>query len=353
MEGLRRKLLWRHGFLRTFLEMFSLFAITDDYAAAPNSYPPSMKAVLPEAGFQTINHTWHFMYFDRTRTVKWRPRSNVCDPDWLAADLLGNIVDTLQVDYARKRKHLAANEEAWGADRGAFQLDYVLESGMRIGPDEDEFLTSEGKSFRWINGSAEHNAIVSFRVDNLSDNEADIAKLNRMLSALVWHQKSPIVKQWGAGGPRRPYPVVYGPRMSGMIQIERRWAQQALDTEQTPEQWLALALFREGVNSRSEFYAYLCFWKVVEHSLKGKQREWINNVARGLSREKEKIDDILNSHGDLAKYLWDARRNAIAHVLRKTMNPDDPKDERIIKRDTYVMQDFARVAIETVLGVKH
>jgi hypothetical protein len=276
----------------------------------------------------------------------------MCDPDWLAADVLGNIVDTLQVDYLEKRRHLAINEENWGADQAAFQLDYVLDSSVRIGPNEDEFLTFEGKTFRWINGSAEHNATITFRVDSLSDNDADIARLNRMLSALVWHQKVPLAKQWGAGGPRRPYPVVYGPRMSGAIQIDQRWAQQTLDTARTSEQWFALALFKEGVNSRSEFYAYLCFWKVVEYALKGTQRKWINRIAPSLSREKQRIDAILKSHSDLAKYLWDARRNAIAHVLRKTMNPDDPKDELTIKRDTYVMKDFARLAIETALGVQ-
>jgi hypothetical protein len=103
LDFIADQILWRHGFLRQILELFALFAITDDFSLNRESYPPAMKALLSEAEYQRVHHSWHFMYFDRTRTVKWRPYSNFCDPDWLASDLLSRVVDTLQVDHFRKR----------------------------------------------------------------------------------------------------------------------------------------------------------------------------------------------------------------------------------------------------------
>jgi hypothetical protein len=346
--------IWKYGFVREFLELFSLFAITDDFATNREAYPPAMKAVLPEVEFQRVNHSWHFMYFDRSRTVKWRPYSNMCDPDWLASDLLGHIVDTLQIDRFRKRVAGQKPDELWSKDPRRFQHDYVIDSGLRLGSEEEIYLEFEGTAFRWINGTAERNAVAGMPVERLGDDIADVARLNRLLSALAWHHKVPVAKLWGAGGPRRAFPVVYGPRMSGAIQVDARYVQQDLARQLTAEQWFALGLFREGLNSRSKFYSYLCFYKVIEFALKKSEhrRDWINNTAPALSREKERISEILRVNRDLEKYLREALRNAIEHVWRKpTLDPDNPADEKKIATDIHVIEDLARLAIETVLGV--
>lgn len=89
IDFLSDQIIWRHGFLRQIAQMFSYFAITDDYARHPEQYPLSMKAVVPQFKYQSLAHDWHFMHFDRSRTVKWRPYPTFCDPEWLAADLLG------------------------------------------------------------------------------------------------------------------------------------------------------------------------------------------------------------------------------------------------------------------------
>lgn len=349
------QIMWKHGFVREFLELFALFAITDDFTENPGSYPPAMKAVLGEMDFQRVNHIWHFMYFDRSRTVRWRPHSNLCDPEWLAADLLGRIVDTLQIDHYRQRVTAQRPDEHWANDPRRFQHDYVVDSGLRLGTGEEIYLEFEGVVFRWINGTAERNTVVSMPVEKLGDDLADVARLNRLLSALAWHHKVPVAKLWGAGGPRRPFPVVYGPRLSGAIQVDPNYVQQDLAVQLTSEQWFALGLFREGLNSRSKFYAYLCFYKVIEFALKDRQnrRDWINNTARGGSREKARIEEILKTHPDLEQYLREALRNAIEHVWREpTLDPDNPADEQKIATDIHVIEDLARLVIETVLKVR-
>lgn len=347
-------ILWKHGFVRQFLELFSLFAITDDFAVNRRAYPPAMKALLSEAQFQRVNHSWHFMYFDRSRTIKWRPYSNMCDADWLASDLLGSIVDTLQIDHFRKRVAGQKPDDLWSRDSRRFQYDYVIDSGLRLGSEEEIYLEFDETVFRWMNGTAERNAVISMPVEKLGDDAADVARLNKLLSALAWHHKVPVAKLWGAGGPRRGFPVVYGPRLSGAIQVDPQYVQQDLARQLTSEQWFAIGLFREGLNSRSNFYSYLCFYKVIEFALKkpAQRRDWINNTAPAVSRVKERITEILAVNSDLEEYLREALQNAIKHVWhRPTLDPDNPADEKKIATDIHVIKDLARLAIETVLGL--
>ena len=268
LDFIADQIIWRHGFLKQILELFSLFAISDDFALNRDSYPPAMKALLSEPKYQRVHHSWHFMYFDRTRTVKWRPYSNLCDPEWLASDLLSQVVDTLQIDHFRKRgMEPKTPSELWANDTRRFQYDYVLDSGLRLGPNQEEYLEFEGTPFRWINGSAERNAVVSILVDKIGEDVVEVGRLNRLLSALAWHHKVPIARLWGAGTGRRGFPSAYGPRISGAIQADVTWAQQVLSQKLSEQQWFALALFREGLTSRSNFYSYLCYSKVLDFSI--------------------------------------------------------------------------------------
>ena len=100
-----------------------------------------MKAVIPEFKYQSLAHDWQFMYFDKSRTVKWRPHSNLCDPEWLAADLLGHTVDTLKADLFAKRHEQMRTDEQWVSDGLQYQVDYVLDSEVRIGAAQEAFIT--------------------------------------------------------------------------------------------------------------------------------------------------------------------------------------------------------------------
>lgn len=190
-------------------------------------------------------------------------------------------------------------------------------------------------------------------VKDLNRHDHEDEKLNRLLSSIVWEHKHPIRKLWGAGGPRRPFPVVYGPRMSGGIQIDPSFLLYYPSKITTETQWLALTLFREAANSGSNFYAFLCYHKVLDlvfPKLKDR-KHWLNNVAPGQTWEKERLLAILKNTTDLEKYFREERLNAIKHVLKKPfVNPDDPKDQIRITVDVYVIKDLARLAIEKLLS---
>jgi Methylamine utilization protein MauJ len=341
-----------YGFARQFLELFGLFSIADDFARDPSAYPPAMKAIVGEPEYR-LGHTWHFMYHERTRSLAWRPNSNMCDPNWLASDLLASMTDTLKVDYFKRRIDTRKPDDSWTVDPCRFQVEYVIDSMIRIGHAEEAYIEFEGKTFRWINGTTERDAVVVVPVRDLNDTQAEVEKLNRLLSAIVWEHKHHIRKLWGMGGPRKPYPSVYGPRMSFGIIVEPYYlAHFTANKSISDAEWLALALFREAVNSESKFYAFLCYYKILDIPFeKNKDRTvWINNVAPTVTREKERVNEILKNTTDLEEYLRQERVNAIKHVLhRPALNPDDPRDEFKVTVDLDVMKDLARLAIEMML----
>jgi len=166
LDFITDQLVHSYGFLHQFVALFALFAIADDYSSNPDKYYKSMRAVLPSDSHR-ISHHWHFMFNDRTRTIWWRPNSNLCDPNWLIADILAEITDTLQVDYWRKRLDMIRHDDAWSERDCPFQCDYVLDSGLRLGSGDEVLVEFEGKKFRWFNGTAERHAIVSMGVKNL------------------------------------------------------------------------------------------------------------------------------------------------------------------------------------------
>jgi hypothetical protein len=118
------------------------------------------------------------------------------------------------------------------------------------------------------------------------------------------------------------------------------------------ERWLALALFKEGVNSRSVFYQFLNFWKVVETAIKDKKNrwEWINLKVPELQLHRERIQEIVQENTNIAEYLDYSCRCAIAHGFHEPIvNPDDYDDYVRISQDVRVVQDLARAAVEEFL----
>jgi hypothetical protein len=120
------------------------------------------------------------MQFERTRSIRWRPLCNFCDPDWLAGDLLARITDTIDQNSWQERVDKQQGRPNRLDEGCAWQLDYVLDSNLAIGKEEEVYFTFEGRIFRWINGTPEAKAIISIGVKNLNEHRAEDESLNRL-----------------------------------------------------------------------------------------------------------------------------------------------------------------------------
>ena len=358
LDFILSQLLVRTGFLRQFLGLFSLFAVADDFERNRAHYHTLIKAVLPESERGPIECDWTFMHFGHSRSYLWRPHSNLCDPQWLAGDIFGSLTDVLERDFWHRSVTPSTLDRTWLEDGLRFQIDYVLDTTLKIGTDPYAYVTFEGKVMRWINGTAEAEATISIGVANLHDHKAEDDQLNRFLSLLVWQHGGRARIKEGVGGARTAHSKVYSPRMSVGLRVDPGYLQRGTKLALTTDQKLALGLYREAQNSSSTFYEFLSYYKILELAVPNKgnisRGEWLNTVAipnlehlPHLGRLKE----ILAVHSDLEQYLRDVKVNGIKHAIKRTVDPDNPLDQISTTKDNHLMQEIAKLVMRDRLGL--
>jgi hypothetical protein len=339
------------GPIRKILNVFDLFCVSEDFANNPANYPKSVRLLISEPEFGMLTPRWHRNQFHQVRTVSWRPRDILCDPEWLAEQLLARLTDNLDHDPWTKHIEKYKDRESKLDADCPFQMDYILDSTLIIGDDEETYFPFEGRTFRWINGTPESRAVLSVGCKDLNDPDT-YGCVNRLLSWLVWSHHAPIRKGSGIAGRKRTLPLTWAPRMSGGIKIGTDYLFAAYRAEAAARCSLALALYREGKNAESIFYEYLSYWKILEVTFpkKDDRWDWINrNVAH--TSEAQRVAEIAASNPSIAEYLDYSGRCAIAHVFHKpVIDPDDREDNIRISKDVRLVEQIARMAIREGLG---
>jgi len=191
LDFITDQILRAYGNLRLPIELFSWFAISVDFEENSSIYPKAMKAVLSEPKWQVIQHRWSLQHWDRSRTVKWRPNSNFCDPEWLVADLLGHLTDTLKIDAWQDRVERRQGHATTFADPYERQMDCVLDCHLRVGNEDELCFEFAGRPYRWINGSLESDTIISVALKRTEDHLSIEEELNRLLTLLGGNIESP------------------------------------------------------------------------------------------------------------------------------------------------------------------
>ena len=337
----------RHGRLRRVLNLFSVFAIASDFAQSPTKYPRSLRLIAwtPEWG-PAVPPTWHLGQPFKTRTIHWRPDNNLCDPDWLAGDLLGRVTDSIDRDiWAEINAAYQQSSDPLEPDL-PFQWDFVLDTDLIIGESPEALLEFEGRRFRWINHTPESKVVLSVRGRGPANERQEIELVNRFLSALVWQNNTPIVRSFGVGGPKRLTPSVSGVRLQTGLRVSPEYALSRVPIA-TDRKVLALALHKEARNSQSVFNQFFNYWKILELGLpRWRDAEtWINTTVAAMSNGNEWLNRI---SGNPAEYLRDSGRHAIAHVLKKPIvDPDSYEDQVRLERDVRIVRDLARSLINS------
>jgi hypothetical protein len=358
LDFILSQLLVRTGFLHQFLGIFSVFAIADDFERNRANYHTLIKAVLPESERGPVQCDWTFMHLDYSRSYVWRPLSNLCDPGWLAGDIFGKLTDVLDRDFWHRSVTLSTLDHAWLEDGLKFQIDYVLDTTLKIGTDPYAYITFEGKVMRWINGIAEAEATISIGVANLHDHKAEDDQLNRFLSLLVWQHGGHARIKEGVGGARTAHSKVYSPRMSGGLRVDPGYLQRGTKLALTSDQKLALGLYREAQNSSSTFYEFLSYYKILELAVPNKgntaRSEWLKTVVIPKLEHLPdmcRLKEILAIHSDLEKYLREVKVNGIKHAIKGTVDPDNPLDQISTTKDNHLMHEIAKLVMRDRLGL--
>jgi hypothetical protein len=354
LDFITDQILRAYGNLRLPIELFSWLAISVDFEENSSTYPKAMKSVLSEPKWRMIQHRWSLQPWDRSRTVKWRPHSNFCDPDWLVADLLGHLTDTLKIDAWQERVQKRLEHSTTFADPYERQMDCALDCHLRMGNEDQLCFEFSGRPYRWINGSLESDTIISVALKKNEDSLSVEEELNRLLTLLAWEHRIAISWKTGSSivGAKRPLPWVAGTRSALGLLVEPQWLFRENPVHIPQRKWLAMALYREALNSRSVFYEFLNYWKAIEIVFPNipNRRAWIDaNVAK-LHLERDRVAEIQKTQASVADYLYTVSRCAVAHVdHRPFVDPDNAEDYHRLSQDARLVKGLARMAIESML----
>jgi hypothetical protein len=105
----------------------------------------------------------------------------------------------------------------------------------------------------------------------------------------------------------------------------------------------AMAHVREARGTQSPFYKFLAFWNALDVTFGGDEQvrdaylRAIPTSAGGL------VQPFDQAPADLAEYLRDSSRNAIAHAIRRdpslvAIDPDAPRDRARLERDARLIE---------------
>jgi hypothetical protein len=353
LDFLTEQLAREFGTVRHFLNFFSLIAIAEDYSEHTAMYPRSLKAILIDRQWPSIEHKWRLLQYHPSRTVVWRPFSNVCDPQWLAGDLLGGITDTFLKDPFPPTRVPEGSENLLGAEYER-QADFAMDTNLRIGKEESIILTFRGREFRWINASLESDTRISVGLRVGEDMSIAEQELNRFLSIIAWSHGATIAKK---SGPivtaKRSLPAIISPRSIFAHIIEPRYLFSRIDPVQIgPKEELILAKFREALNARSVFYAFLNYWNIIE-AIFPKQKvrfDWVDKEAAASKRHQKRVAEIQAADSEgVAHYLDYSCRSAVVHVFRQPfVDPDSGDDFMRLRKDLEVVISLAKAAIDTL-----
>jgi hypothetical protein len=185
-------------------------------------------------------------------------------------------------------------------------------------------------------------------------------KLNRFLSAMAWKDNCAFVTRGGGAGNARQQDA-NNPRFNYLEKrritgyVISRFDFEHLVVATDDRQRLALALYREGLNSDNEFYGFLSYYKIINivHSHPDDQMRWIDANLGDLKFEAgERAKQLLAATSDIGKYLYVQGRTAIAHAFgRPIRDPDLPGDRNEIRNDCKLIKGLAALLMENELGV--
>jgi hypothetical protein len=356
--------LGEYGAIYQLMKFISLIFISEDFNNNYERYPKSLNILLPESDTNCwfLQWKWQLRRLYGYSKSGWRPNLNYCDPDWLVSDLIANYSDSILETYTTSifdlPEETSITEYEKAFEGFQFQLAYALDTDLRIGNGVEKYFKFRDRYIRWINGTAYTRAIIVIPSNNLNATMEEENIANEFISALVWKTQLPIRKVFGAAAAKRFLPIVGSSKNLGGIIMDVNNLEYN-DLEIDEREILALALYKEGINSTSIYYSVLNFYKIIELLFKGVKNdiiEWINSNKEFLTENghEKRIKEIQQTGEDLGNYIYLSCRCAVAHAgqIDNTVSPDKNDDFKRINSDLYLIKELAKKIIKEGLLVK-
>jgi len=350
-----------YGTIHSLFKLIALVNICLDFQSNPEQYPSSMIIVLPENGGASFFHwQWHVKWPFHPRPINWRPNNNLCDPNWLASDLLCSFSEWEGIpEKELEPAEWKGPEEKWREKFAKYpgQLEFAIDTHLRFDDVEEVWFDFRGKILRWINQTENRHAILIIPVSNRNSDKEEYELAMRFLSRLAFDTDIPMNVITSVGCQARFYPMLHQPKRMGGIVYPSDYNINIKHLESSSDkQDLAYAFYKEGLNSSSVYYSFLSFYKIIQLAFGENANNitnWINNNLDkiGYPGTSERIKEIKNEKGNVVDYLFHSGRCAIAHVKNDPIaDPDNPKDCLRLTKDLPIVKGLSHYAIESELS---
>jgi hypothetical protein len=193
-------------------------------------------------------------------------------------------------------------------------------------------------------------------LDPISDEQA-LTLINRFLSVLSWCDDQPMENKYGWSGSPIPVSVPIDSKQVGSS-IAFPFGRE-LETD--PKARLALALFREARTINSVPLSFLSYFKILnifwEDKFRKKNGVQVNQIVEEIrsalprlteSLAIERASKLSATHADIAIYLYESCRCAVAHAnTTPVADPDDIHDIHRLSADIWIVKAIAEELITT------
>jgi len=229
-------------------------------------------------------------------------------------------------------------------------------SGEAAWPEQETKILFGGHELVLRPATKDTEQSVHVALQGLSDVEA-LTLINRFLSILAWCDDQGMENLYGWSGNPVPVSVPRRSRSIGSSIVFPFYR----DIENDQKIRLALALYREAKTINSIPFEFLSYFKILNMFWKDKFRNHKNELVEGLrnvlpriSDEEtlKRIDALTKQHSDVANYLYQSGRCAVAHANSDPIvDPDDVSDLKRLSEDMWIIKAVAEFLIENELHV--
>ena len=232
---------------------------------------------------------------------------------------------------------------------------YIWVKGGAIWPQKETKVSFGGHELVLKPATKEYEQSVHINLKGISDIDA-LTLINRFLSVLSWCDDQSLENKYGGSGNPVPVPVGRESRLVGSS-IAFPFGRQLEDDKRAR---LALALYREGRTVNSDAFSFLSYFKILNIFWKDKYINGKNQLIEGMrealpmvdNEAKIRIEKLEKDQGDIAKYLYESGRCAIAHAYTEPIvDPDDVAELRRLSEDIWIIKSIAENLIQEKLNV--
>lgn len=168
-------------------------------------------------------------------------------------------------------------------------LSYAFNSKCTF-PFERCLFKFEGREFALISGNEEYCEVIQTIIDNPKERSEVFEAIHKFLFRFGWANNCSFnYRGHIAEGLAKPIDIFKRRRV---LYIKRHYRNLLVDlahliSPTTFEQEVALSLYNDAQYSANPFYAFVCYWKILELPFATrtlKAEDWVNDIIRGKHR---------------------------------------------------------------------